>query len=445
MMIFKKAIPRRTFLRGLGATLALPLLDGMVPAFASVMDTAAKPAVRVSYVYLPNGIIREQWLPATDGADYELTPILKELAPFKDQMLVLSNLDGGPEFVGGHQRGSSMWLTGAEPKKSLNDVHCGVSVDQVLARELGKQTQLDSLELCIEDAAQIAGQSNAGYNAAYTNTIAWRSPTMPLPMEHKPRTVFERLFGDGDSTDPASRLARLRQNRSILDFVAEDATRVLSGLGSTDRTKVNEFLEAIRDVETRVQKAEDKASVELPKMERPLGIPAYEDHVKLMFDLQVLAFQTDMTRVSTFMMAREYSELVYTQLGITEPHHPLTHHRGIPERIGQVGKIDVYHAKLVSYFIDRMRSTKDGDGSLLDHSMIIYGAGMGDGDLHNQWTMPIALLGGGAGRITGSGRHITYPKKTPFSNLHVTMLNMAGIPTEKFGNSTGALDLHPAV
>ena len=418
MMIFKKAIPRRAFLRGVGAAIALPLLDGMVPAFAGPLDqTADNPVLRVAYIYCPNGIMRDVWLPATAGTDFEMTPVLKQWAPFRDQMLVLSGLDGGKEFVGGHVRGSSMWLTGSEPKKSLNDVHCGVSVDQVLAKQFGKHTQLESLELCIEDAAEMAGQSAGGYSAAYTNTIAWRSPTMPLPMEHKPRAVFERLFGDGESTDPAARMSRIRRQRSILD--------------------------SIRDVETRVQKAEKQSSVKLPEMERPIGIPPYEEHVKLLFDMQVLAFQTDMTRVSTFMLAREYSELVYTNLGHTEPHHPLTHHRGIPQRMQQAGEVNVYHAKLFTYFLERMRSTPDGDGSLLDHSLIVYGAGMGDGDIHNQWNMPIALFGNGAGRIKG-GRHIRSPKGTPFSNFHVAMLDTVGIPTEKFGISTCKLDLHSA-
>ena len=445
MMIFKKHIARRSFLKGLGATIALPLLDGMVPAFAGALDVSKTSALRVAYVYLPNGMIRDTWQPAGDGPNFEMTPCLKELAAYKNQMVVLSGLDGGPEFVGGHQRGSAMWLTGAEPKKSMNDVHCGQSVDQVLAKEFGKSTQIESLELCIEDAAEIAGQSNAGYNAAYTNTIAWRSPVMPLFMEHKPRAVFERLFGDGDSTDPASRLARIKKSRSILDFVAEDASRVLTELGTTDRVKVSEFLDAIRDVESRVQKAEANASMELPTMERPVGIPPYEDHVKLMFDLLLLAFQTDMTRVSTFMLAREYSELVYTNLGITEPHHPLTHHRGIPERIEQVRKIDIYHTKLFAYFVDKMKNTRDGEGSLLDHSLVVYGAGMGDGDIHNQWNMPIALLGGGNGQIKKGGLHITYPKGTPFSNFHVSTLNLAGIQTEKFGISNGPLDLSAIV
>jgi hypothetical protein len=441
MMIFKKAVPRRAFLRGVGATIALPLLDSMVPAFAAVNDTAAQPALRVGYFYIPNGIMRDVWLPAEEGANFELTPVLQNWAPFRDQLVVLSGLDGGVEFVGGHVRGSSMWLTGSEPKRSLNDVYCGASVDQVLGKEFGKHTQLESLELCIEDAAEIAGQSQGGYNAAYTNTISWRTPTTPLPMEHKPRAVFERLFGDGDSTDPAARLARVHKQRSILDFVTQDVSRVLTGLGANDRSKLTEFLDAIRDVETRVQKAEQQASTEMPQMERPIGIPPYGEHVKLMYDMLVLAYQTDLTRVSTFMLAREYSELVYTNLGITEPHHPLTHHRGIPERMEQARKIDIYHASLFKYFLERMRSTPDGDGSLLDHSMIIYGAGMGDGDIHNQWNMPIALLGGAAGRIKKSGIHVRYPKGTSFSNFHVAMLNLVGIPAEKFGMSTGALDI----
>ena len=439
MMIFKKAIPRRTFLRGLGATIALPWLDSMVPAFGASTDAP----LRLAYVYVPNGIMREEWLPATAGAGFESTPVLKEFAPFREQMLVLSGLDGGTQFVGGHVRGSSMWLTGSEPKQSLNDVHSGVSVDQIIAKEFGKQTQLPSLELCIENATELAGQSAGGYSAAYTNTIAWRTPTTPLPMEHRPRAVFERLFGDGESTSPEARLARIHKQRSILDFVEKDASRVLADLGPNDRGKLAEFLDAIRDVELRVQKAEEQSSRELPEMQRPIGIPAYEEHVKLMFDLQLLAFQTDLTRVSTFMLAREYSELVYSALGHTEPHHPLTHHRGIPQRMKQAGEVNVYHARLFAQFLEKMRSAREGDGSLLDHSMIIYGAGMGDGDIHNQWNLPIAFFGGAGGRVKG-GRHIQSPKKTPFSNLHVTILNLAGISTEKFGLSTGALDLNAA-
>jgi hypothetical protein len=445
MMIFKKAVPRRTFLKGVGASIALPLLDSMVPAFAATDDPVSTAPLRVGYFYIPNGIMRDVWLPETEGANFELTPVLKNWEPYRDQMLVISGMDGGNEFVGGHVRGSSMWLTGIDPKKSMNEVLCGTSVDQVIAKEFGQHTQLDSLQLCVEDAAELAGQAQGGYNAAYTNTISWRTPTMPLPMEHKPRAVFERLFGDGDSTDSASRVARIQKNRSVLDFVQNDVSRVLTGLGSNDRSKLNEFLDAIRDVETRVQKAEQGATKDLPKVDRPVGIPPYGEHVPLMFDMIVLAFQTDTTRVSSMMLAREYSELVYTNLGLTEPHHPLTHHRGIPERMEGARQIDQYHAKLFSGFLKRMRETQDGDGTLLDHSMIIYGAGMGDGDIHNQWNMPIALLGGAGGRIKKGSMHLKNPKGTPYCNLHVAMLNLAGIPTEKFGNSTKALDLSAVV
>jgi len=441
MMIFNKAIPRRTFLRGLGAAVALPWLDSMVPAFAAQSDVAAQTPLRLGYVYVPNGIIREDWLPATAGSQFETTNVLQQWSPYRDQMLVLSGMDGGPQFVGGHVRGSSMWLTGAEPKQSMNDVHSGVSVDQVVAREFGKDTQLESLELCIENAAELAGQSAGGYSAAYTNTISWRTPTLPLPMEHRPRAVFERLFGDGDSTDPAARLARIQKQRSILDFVSQDVNRVMAGLGQSDKGKLNEFLESIRGVEARVQKAEAQASKELPQVERPIGIPEYEEHVKLMFDLLHLAYQTDLTRVSTFMLAREYSELVYTQIGHTEPHHPLTHHRGIPVRMKQAGEVNQYHARLFAYFLEKMASTKEAGGSLLDHSMIVYGAGMGDADIHNQWNLPIALFGGASGKLKG-GRHIQSPKGTPLSNLHVAVLEVAGIQTEKFGLSNGKIDLY---
>jgi hypothetical protein len=443
MMIFNKAIPRRTFLRGLGAAIALPWLDSMAPAFAAQSDVSAQTPLRLGFVYVPNGIIREDWLPASAGAQFETTNVLRQWTPYRDQMLVLSGMDGGPQFVGGHVRGSSMWLTGAEPKQSMNDVRSGVSVDQVVARQFGKDTQLESLELCIENAAELAGQSAGGYSAAYTNTIAWRTPTLPLPMEHRPRAVFERLFGDGDSTDSAARLARIRKQRSILDFVNQDVNRVMASLGASDQGKLNEFLESIRGVEARVEKAEAQSSKELPQVERPIGIPVYEEHVKLMFDLLHLAYQTDLTRVSTFMLAREYSELVYTQIGHTEPHHPLTHHRGIPVRMKQAGEVNQYHAKLFAYFLEKMKSTQEAGGSLLDHSMLIYGAGMGDADIHNQWNLPIALFGGARGQLKG-GRHIQSPKGTPLSNLHVAVLELAGIPTEKFGLSNGKLDLHAA-
>ena len=446
MMIFKKSIPRRTFLRGLGASLALPLLDGMVPAFASSMDTAAaKPATRLTYIYVPNGIMMDKWTPATLGSGFEITPILKPLSAFRDQILLLSGLDGGPTIDGmggGHPRATAMWLTGVDPKKSDYEPQTGISVDQIAAKEFGKHTQLASLELGTENAAELVG-AISGYSAAYVNTIAWRTPTTPLPVEHQPRAVFERLFGDGDSTAPAERLARIRENRSLLDSVSRDVSRLLTGLDSGDRVKLTEYLDAVRDIERRIQMAEENSSQELPEIERPVGIPPYDEHVKLMYDLQVLAFQTDMTRVTTFMMAREKSDLVYTQLGHTEPHHSLSHNRGNVKSMEMTAEINNYHVKLFGYFLDKLRSARDGDGTLLDHCLIVYGSGLGDGDLHTQQKMPILLAGGGSGQLKG-GRHLQFADGTPFTNLHLALLEMVGTPVDKLGDSTRKLDLHSA-
>lgn len=440
MIIFKKAIPRRTFLRGLSASVALPMLGAMVPALANPNDPASKMPVRVGYVYTPNGIIRDRWTPKAAGANYEMTDILKQWEPFRDQMLVLSHMDNGAsESVSGHSGGSSMFLTGIEPNKSLSEVHCGISVDQIIAAEFGKHTPLSSLQLCIENAAELAGQSAAGYSSAYTNTISWASPTSPMPMEHRPREVFERLFGDG-GTDPAARQSRLSRQRSILDFVREDMARVNKTLGVEDSTKLSEYLDAVRGVEFQIQKAEAKTDMELPEMERPVGVPAHREHMKLMYDLLLLAYQTDMTRVFTFMVAREYSEMVFTHLGHKDPYHPLTHHRGDPIRKRQAGEIDVYHASMFGEFLAKLKATQEADGSsMLDNSLLVYGAGMGDGDVHSQWNIPVALIGG-AGGIKG-GRHIAYKQGTPMSNLHVSMLNKLGMPTESFGKSSGELDL----
>jgi len=437
MMIFRKAIPRRTVLRGLGVSVALPMLDAMFPALAA---TASKMPLRVGYVYAPNGIISERFKPVTAGQHYEMTDMLKQWEPFRDQLLVLSNLNNGAsESVAGHVGGSTMFLTGVKPNKSLSELRTGVSADQIIAREFGKQTPLGSLQLCIENAAELAGQSGAGYSSAYTNTISWSSPTTPLPMVHRPRDIFERLFGDA-GTSMEARKARLHEQTSILDYVKEDFLRTKSKLGSNDRTKLDDFTDALRDVEFRVQKAEAKVDMELPEMQRPVGIPAYEEHVRLMYDMMLMAFQTDITRVFTFMVAREFSELVFTNLGHQEPYHPLTHHRGNPVRRKQAGEIDVYHARLFGEFLAKMRSAKDVDGSsLLDNSMLVFGAGMGDGDVHSQWNVPIALLGGGGGRLKG-GRHIAYKEGTPLANLHVAMLNKIGIETESFGGELGFSD-----
>jgi hypothetical protein len=444
MMIFKKAIPRRTFLKGVGATLALPLLDGMVPAMAAVGD---KRATRLSFVYIPNGIIMDQWTPAAEGAGFEMTPILEPLAPYRDQMLVLSGLDcknANPqpgEGGGDHERGSGAFLTGVHPKKTGGtDIEAGTSIDQVAAKELGNQTELASLELTL-DFAEFVGGCDPGYSCAYTNTLCWRSPNTPIPMENNPRAVFERLFGSSDTTDPAERLARIKKDRSILDAVRQDVARLVPGLGPTDRRKLTEYLDAVRDVERRIQKAEEQSSQELPSLVRPVGIPAtFEDHIKLMFDLQVLAYQTDKTRVITFLLAHEQSTRAYPEIGIHDPHHPLTHHSGDQEKISKVIEIQKYHARMFSYFLEKMQATPDGDGNLLDHTMIVYGGSISDANVHKHEDLPILLIGGGDGKIKG-GRHVRYPKDTPVANLFVTVLDKMGTPAESFGDSTGELDL----
>lgn len=444
MMIFKKAIPRRTFLQGLGASVALPMLDSMIPALANTGDVNIP--LRVGYTYSPNGIIRDVFRPTAAGANYDAPEVLKLWESYRDRLLVLSNLDNGEsESVSGHVGGSSMWLTGVKPNKSLSEIHCGKSVDQVFADKFGQETPLSSLQVCIENAAELAGQSAGGYSSAYTNTISWASPTTPLPMEHRPREIFERLFGDG-GTDPKARQQRIGRQYSILDFIKDETTRINKRIGADDSNKLSEYLDAVREVEFRVQMAESKTDIDLPEMEKPLGIPAHEEHLRLMYDLLLLAFQTDMTRVFTFMVAREYSEMVYTQLGHTDPYHPLTHHRGDPNRKRQAGEIDIFHAKMFGEFLDKMEATKDIDGSsILDNSMMVYGAGMGDADVHNQWNIPVALLGGASGKLFKRSGHIEYNEGTPLANLHVTMLNSFGIETESFGGelgiSSGPLDL----
>ena len=447
MMIFKKAIPRRTFLRGLGATLALPLLDGMVPAFAAINGTA-KPAARLSVVYVPNGIMMEQWTPAAEGSGYKLTPILEPLAPFRDRFLVLTGFAHktadpwpGDGDVAPHDRASGAYLTGVHPKREGN---VGISMDQIVAKELGKHTQLASLEMGM-DSGEVLGQCQAGWTCAYIHTLSWSNPTTPMPTENQPRLVFERLFGDSNSTDAGERLARIQKERSILDSVTQAAARLATELGPGDRTKLTQYLDAIRDVERRIQMAEQQANREVPTLERPPGIPAtFEEHSKLMFDLQVLAHQCDLTRVTTFMMGREQADRTYREIGIPDAHHPLTHHQNDPEKIAKVIRINIFHAKMFAYYLEKMRSTPDGDGSLLDHSMILYGGGISDGNQHLHGNLPTLLVGGAAGQLKG-GRHIRFPQDTPMTNLYMTMLDKLGIPVERFGDSTGKVDLLSAV
>jgi len=441
MIVTRKSLPRRAFLRGMGVTIALPLLDAMTPA----LSAGAKPAVRLGFVYVPNGIIMNKWTPKGEGADFEFAATMKPLEPFRERLLVFSGLaqvqgralgDG----AGDHARAGATFLTGVHPKKSEINIRAGVSADQIAARELSKHTQFASLELGIE-SNQLAGNCDSGYSCAYTNTISWRSETTPMPVENNPRAIFERLFGDGESTDAAARLALIERQRSILDYVTGSLDRLNSKVGPGDRVKLNEYTDAIRDIERRIQKAEQQnASMKLPVMERPTAVPEeFEDHVKMVIDLQTLAFQADLTRVISLMMAREGSNRPYRSIGISDGHHNLTHHQNDAEKIAKITKINEQHVKLFGYLLERLKATPDGDGNLLDHALIVYGSSISDGNLHTHHDLPIVLAGGGAGQVKGN-RHVVYPKDTPLNNLLLSMLEKAGVPVEKFGDSTGKLD-----
>jgi hypothetical protein len=440
MMVFKKAIPRRTFLRGAGAAVALPLLDSMVPAFAA----AGKPVLRVSIIYNSNGMNMDRWTPAGEGSTFEFSPTLEPLAPFRDRVLVLSGLNnnaGDPLPSEGenapHERSGGVFLTCVHPKK---EGQVAVSADQIIARELGKHTQLPSLELGLHSNDAVGG-CEKGWSCAYTNTISWSSPTTPLPIEYQPRAVFERLFGDNSSTDPEVRLSRIRKDRNLLDSVTESASRLMGTLGTSDRARLGQYLDAMRDIERRIQLAEEQSSREMPVVERPVGLPStYEEHAKLMFDLQVLAYQTDMTRMCTFMLARGQSNLTFPQIGVPEAHHSLSHHQDDPVKLEKIGKIDLYHSTLFAYFLEKLRSTPDGDRPLLDNLMIVYGSDMSDGNKHWLQNLPIVLAGGGGGQIKG-GRHVHFAKDTPMMNLFLTMLDKLDSPVALIGDSTGKLEI----
>ena len=439
MMISRKALPRRTVLRGIGTTLALPLLDGMVPALTALSRTAAQPVKRLGVVYVPNGIVMEQWTPAAAGAGFEMTPTLQPLAPFRDRLLVVSGLSNkGPDNV--HETGATGFLTGVPPRRTQgSELGAGVSVDQVVAGETARHTQLASLELALESGDDV-GTCGAGYTCAYTNTICWRSATTPLPMETNPRTVFERLLGDAGGTDPAARLARIEQNRSLLDAVTDKVAALRRDLGARDRNKLGEYLDAVRDIERRIQRAEAQVDQPLPDIAAPLGIPtSFDEHAKLMFDLQVLAYQTDLTRVVSFMLSREYSGRTYPEIGVPEAHHPTSHHQNDPDKLAKLARINTYHISLLAYYLEKLRATPDGDGSLLDHVMVLYGAGLSDGNRHSSENLPILLAGGGGGTLD-CGRHVQCADPTPMSNLHVTLMDKLGLPVEHFGTSTGGIE-----
>ena len=444
MMVFRKSIPRRTFLRGAGTALALPLLDAMVPAFASAADSPTGAAKRLSFFAVPNGIIMDRWTPAARGSGFPITPVLEPLAAFRDRMVVMGGLANNEarklefEIAGDHPRACSAYLTATHPKMTSGaDIHCGVSVDQIVAKELGKQTPLPSLEIGLE--TPMIGACESAYSCVYYNTISWRGPDTPLPMENRPRAVFERLVGD--STDPAERIARIQENRSILDLVSQDLRRLLRSVGQSDRLKLDQYSEAIRSVEQQIQVAEQQAPKPLPDMDKPIGIPEkFSDYARLMLDLQVLAFQGDMTRVATFMVGHEMGGRAYPELGFGDQHHSLTHHQGDQEKIAKVIQINIFHAKLYQYFLEKMRSVPEGEGSLLDRSLLVYGSPLSDGNMHLYRDLPLLLIAGAATGIAGN-RHVRYPDDTPMANLYLTLLDRLGVTIERFGDSTGRIAL----
>ena len=445
MILAKKSLPRRTFLRGFGTALGLPFLDAMAPALAAPARTGAAPAPRMAFLYVPNGIIMKDWTPKAEGAAYEFSKTLKPVERFRENLLVLSGLDhlNGESLgdgAGDHARAGATWLTGVHPKKTEVDIRAGVSVDQIVAKEVGKQTVLPSLELGLEDN-RLVGGCDSGYSCAYSNTLAWSSPTTPLPIESNPRAIFERLFGDGETTDPAARAVLSRQDRSILDFVREDAARVGSGLGASDRRKLSEYLDSVREIEIRIQKAEKhSAETALPSIDRPAGIPpTFEEHIDLVFDLMTVAFRADLTRVITLMIGREGGNRTYRSIGVPDAHHGLSHHFSDASKIERLQKIDQHHVEMFARFLEKMKAAKDGDGTLLDHSMIVYGSSLSDGNRHEHLNLPAILAGGGMGKIRG-GRHIRYPKGTPMTNLYLTLLDHMGVRPEKIGDSTGKVD-----
>ena len=438
MVITKMALPRRTFLRGVGATLALPFLDAMVPA----MSARAPGTSRFAVIYVGNGMNMFDWIPPTEGLGFELSPILQPLEPFRNRALVLTGLDNYPatdqgDTGGQHPRAAPAFMSSVHPKQTEGaDVQAGTTVDQMIAERICRDSKLPSLEVSV-DRNDVVGACDHGYACAYMNSMSWKSPTQPLPAETNPRFVFERLFGSGDTAE--ARAIRVQEDRSILDGLAEEISALSSRLGGHDRTKLGEYLDAIRDVEQRIARAELTNS-DFAVPERPVGVPeTFREYAELMFDLQVLAFQADVTRVTSFMMARETSQRPYPEIGVSGGHHALSHHGGDTAKIEGVTKINVFHMELFAYFLSKLQATADGDGSLLDHVALLYGCGISNGNKHLHDDLPILLAGRGGGRIK-SGRHLRFPLGTPLTNLQLTLLDKLGLPLEHFGDSTGMIN-----
>jgi len=438
MQIRKMHLPRRTFLRGLGTAVALPVLDAMVPSFTALAKTAATPQKRFGAVYIPHGAIMERYTPAKAGTGFDFTPILKPLQPFKDNLVVVSNLDR-PGMDDSHATASAAWLSGAIAKKTEGqDFRLGQTIDQVIARRIGGDTPFPSLEVATENLDGYVGGCSPGYACAYMNTISWSSETTPVPMEINPRVVFERLFGRPGTQ--AQRVARARQDASILDSVTEDLGDLESGLGPRDRVRLDEYLENIREIEQRIQRTEQRNSTETAiSLDAPIGVPeSYQEHVSLMFDLMAVAWEADLTRVASFMMAREASMKTYPEIGITEPHHTISHHREKPDVKMAHATLNAYHTSLFAKFIAKLKATPDGDGTLLDHSMVFYGSGMSNANVHGPYPLPLVVLGGWQGK---GYRHLVTPERTPLGNVWVGVSDMFGIPEHTYGESTGRVSL----
>ena len=439
MIITKKAVPRRALLRGMGASVALPLLDAMLPAMTALARTPARPVRRLGFVYMPMGCDLARWTPPAEGHITALSPTLQSLAPVANQVTILSNLELKNAYPGTHATSNAAFLSAARAKwTESTDYYLATTIDQVAARQLGRETLLPSLEMSM-DLLQTVGQCDNGYACVYQNNLSWSSPTTPLPAEAHPRLVFERLFGDGGSA--TDRQAALRRRASLLDVLHEDIERLQRTLGAEDRVRVGGYLDTVREVERRIQKAEAQvADAPLPDLDRPAGVPAaYADHARLMFDLQLLALQGDVTRVITFQLARETSNRTYNEIGVSDPHHPLTHHGNDPDKVARMAKINAFHVSLFASFLETLQATPDGDGSLLDHSLYLYGSGMGDPNVHDHVNLPILVAGGGGWSQPGA-RHVRFAEPTPLANLHITLLERAGVRLDAFADSKGRID-----
>ncbi len=437
--ITKKSLPRRTFLKGVGASFALPLLDAMVPAATASSKVSALGVRRLNYVFMPMGMDASRWTPKSEKNLDELSPILNSLQPVKQNTAVFTNMELRPAYPGSHATSNSSFLSAAKAKVTEStDYYLGTTADQVAAKQIGQDTQLPSLELAM-DLMQTVGQCDNGYACVYQNNLSWSSPTTPLPAEAHPRLVFENLFGEGGTAE--ERQAALRQRASLLDSIVDDMNRLKQQLGKSDRTKLTEYLDSIREVERRIQTAEsDSKDNPLPDLDRPMGVPAsYGDHARLMFDLQLLAFRGDITRVITFQIARETSNRTYPEIGVPDPHHPLSHHGDNPEKVARMAKINAFHVSLFAEYLEKLQNTPEGEGSLLDHSLCLYGSGIGNPNVHDHTNLPIIVAGGASGGMKGN-RHIRYDKPEPLSNLHLTLLDKAGVKVDQFGDSTGKIN-----